>query len=49
MDEAFNQYEVAIREAQQMANGAQAGNCPRQMGVCEMLKEQAEAAKQSLK
>ena len=40
LDEAYKQYETAIREAQWAANGGpQAGSFPRQMAVCEMVKQ----------
>ena len=49
MDKAFNQYKIGLKEAQKIANGAKPGNFPRQMAVCEALKQQGDTAKQALK
>ena len=49
MDEAFDQYEIGLKEAQKIANGAKPGNFSRQMAVCKALKQQADTAKQALK
>ena len=48
LDEAFNKYESALKEAQKIANRVKTRNFPRQLATCETLKQEADMAKYTL-
>ena len=49
LDEAFDKYELALKEAQKIANRVKARNFPRQLATCKALKQEADTAKYALK